>query len=197
VQQVQDGDFEAAVLTLDAVVRHLTSQPGSEKEAARASLYLGAAYLNLGQQTLAQFRFQQALQHDPSLDARPDEFPRKVTRAFDEARRLFQQKRTLERKVKRPQGKGALVVAGIGAVAAGGVALAITRERGKRRPSAEILVAPDGVAIAGLTTLRFSARGSDAEGDAISYEWAFGDGATAVEPPCPTSTKGPAPVRTA
>ena len=180
VQQVQDGDFESAVLTLDAVVRNLASRPDLEKDLARACLHLGVAYLQLGQAALARSRFQQALQHDASLELRSDEFPPKVLRAFEEARTRFREHRTLERRARRKRGKGAVMVAGAGAAAAGGVALAITRERENTPPSAEILVTPEGVALAVVTALGFTARGSDAEGDAVRYEWAFGDGNAAV-----------------
>lgn len=176
IQRVRDGDFEAAVLTLDAAARALTPLQNRSKDAAQASLHLGIAYLHLGQQTLALSRFQQALHLDPDLRVSATGFPAKVVRAFEAARKALAEKRTLEKQARRTRGKGALIVAGVGAVAAGGVALAITRERANTAPAVEMLVTPETPAIRGVTVVNFAARGTDADGDLVSYRWDFGDG---------------------
>jgi hypothetical protein len=83
---VRDGDFEAAVLKLDTVVRRLLADAARSKEAAQAYVYLGVAFLELNQELVARGKFQQALALDPQvrLDAR--EFSPQQIRVFESAR---------------------------------------------------------------------------------------------------------------
>src|SRR5687767_6805097 len=84
IRDVREGEFERAMVSLDLVIRDLTAR----KEVgllARAHLFMGAAYLGLGEAGLAQARFIQALRVDPGLQADPAEHPLRVMRAFDAA----------------------------------------------------------------------------------------------------------------
>src|SRR5687767_9801760 len=83
VRQVREGDFEQALVTLDGVTRTLTSQGGAAPELARAHLYLGVAYVGLGQDALAQAKFRRALTLDRTLTLSAEEFPPKVLRSFE------------------------------------------------------------------------------------------------------------------
>jgi hypothetical protein len=85
IRQVDEGDFEGAVTTLEPVVDRLQSKGGHD--AAQACLYLGIAELALDQRDAARARFREALGHDPSLRLGPDRFSPKVISTFEEARR--------------------------------------------------------------------------------------------------------------
>jgi hypothetical protein len=86
IRLVAEGDFDAAVVKLDAVVRRLTGDPRRSEELVRAHVHLGAAYLGLDKPASARARFRDALALNPRLQLRDDEFPRGVIRAFEAAR---------------------------------------------------------------------------------------------------------------
>lgn len=71
LRQVEEGDFEGAILTLEPVVARLA--PAGGRDAAQACLSLGIARLALG--------------HEPSLRLSPERYSPKVLAAFEEARR--------------------------------------------------------------------------------------------------------------
>lgn len=87
IQQVKDGHFDAALLTLDAVVRQLRSDPARHPELVRAFVYLGAAYVGLQQESPARENFKEALKLDKALQLDPNEFPPRVVRVFEAARK--------------------------------------------------------------------------------------------------------------
>ena len=85
IRQVEEGDFEGALVTLTPAADRLAAVGG--RDAAQACLYLGIAQLALGQVEDARARFVQALGHEPSLRLQPDRVSPKVLSAFEEARR--------------------------------------------------------------------------------------------------------------
>jgi hypothetical protein len=87
IRQVQEGDFEGAALTLDAVARRLGEDPGRAHDLAQANLYLGIAYVGLDQRPAAKDRFRRAVEADRDLRLSPDRFSPKVLILFEEARR--------------------------------------------------------------------------------------------------------------
>jgi hypothetical protein len=87
IRQVQEGDFEGAALTLDAVARRLGEDPSRTRDLAQATLYLGIAYLGLDQRPAAKDRFRRAVEADRDLRLSPDRFSPKVLTLFEEARR--------------------------------------------------------------------------------------------------------------
>lgn len=87
VLQVQSGDFEAALITLDGVVRRLAGQRGAASALARGQVYLGMAYLGLDQEPAARARFQDAWRADTGMKPSATEFPPRVLRLLEEARK--------------------------------------------------------------------------------------------------------------
>ena len=125
VRQANEGDFEGAVVTLEAVARRLSGQPGHARDHAQACLHLGIAYLALDRADEAKLRFHDALTSDPQLFLSPQRFSPKVIGAFEEVRKAMPSVKA----AKEPgKGKGpgkALLFAGLGGAAAAGVALAV------------------------------------------------------------------------
>ncbi len=83
IRQVQEGDFEGAALTLDAVARRLGEDPSRGHDLAQANLYLGIAYVGLDQRPAAKDRFRRAVEADRDLRLSPDRFSPKVLTLFE------------------------------------------------------------------------------------------------------------------
>lgn len=136
ISLLKEGDFEGAVIKLDAAVRGLETE-GAAAEVAQAYLFLGIAYLELDQETLARGKFAQALARQPLMHLDSSEFSAQVIRIFEavrqealpaeaDARRTVQEPPPPgEAAQNRPRKRSAVpyLILG-GAVAAGGVALA-------------------------------------------------------------------------
>lgn len=121
VSQVEEGDYDTALLTLDAAARRLVSDPSRSRELARAYLYLGIAYLAKGHETSARARFREALAQAGDLELEPDQFAPRVIELFEKAREDV--KTTVPPPEKKGR-KGLWIGAGVVA-AGGGVALAV------------------------------------------------------------------------
>ena len=83
---MRDGDFEGAVLELDAAVRKLEAEPAAARHRAWAYVYLGVAYLELEQEAVARGKFREALARDPALQLVPAEFSAQSIRVFEGVR---------------------------------------------------------------------------------------------------------------
>jgi hypothetical protein len=90
IQQAREGNFDAAVITLDGVARQLASQPGRAKQLAQAYTYLAVAYLGLSQEQAAKAKFLEALKADGNLDVSTREFPPRIVQFFEQARKETQ-----------------------------------------------------------------------------------------------------------
>jgi hypothetical protein len=123
VRQVQQGDYEGAVPTLETALARLEAERRPNAERARACLYLGIALVALDRREEAKERFRQALGFDGSLRLTPDRFSPKVIGVFEEARR---EKGAAETQAKKPRSKTPLILLGAGAAAAAGVAVAVS-----------------------------------------------------------------------
>jgi hypothetical protein len=128
VRQAEEGEYDAAILTLDAATRRLAGDHARAPELARAYVYLGIAYLAKGHETAARARFREALAQVRDLELEPEKFAPRVIELFEKARE--EAKATAEAKapeVPEPKGgghKGLLIGAGVVAAGAAGVAIA-------------------------------------------------------------------------
>jgi hypothetical protein len=116
LRQVREGDFEGAVVTLQAVVAQLGPN-GPPRDLSQAHLYLGIAQLALDKRDEAKARFLDALKYDPQLTLSPTAFSPKVLALFAEARE--ERARTRAPESKGSGSKVALIVGGAAAVGAG------------------------------------------------------------------------------
>lgn len=124
IRQVQEGDFETAVVTLQGATRQLAGQTTRRQELAQAHLYLGIAHVALDQPAEARTAFKAALAQNKDLRLTPDRFSPKVIAAFEEARR---EAATPSAGTASKSGRGKpLVWVAVGGAAAGAVALAAT-----------------------------------------------------------------------
>lgn len=87
IRQVEGGEFEDAVITLDAAALRLALEGRQPKELARAYAYLAIAYLQMGQERAAKAKFLQALQTDKDLKLDPKQLPPNVMQFFQDAER--------------------------------------------------------------------------------------------------------------
>jgi hypothetical protein len=117
IRQVEQGDFETAVVTLDSAIKRLDGQPGRQPLVQNALLQLGVALVALEQRDAAKARFRRALDLDPKLRLREDSFSPKVIGVFEQAR--------IEAAAAAPPKSGGggvskpLIFVGLGAAAAG------------------------------------------------------------------------------
>lgn len=121
VKQVQDGEYDAAILTLDSAVRTLSKGgAGHTNDLARAYLYLGIAYLGKGQETAAKARFRDALTQVQDLSLPAEQFAPKVIEAFEKAKEEARPKTGGSSTTPLLIGGGVLVAGGAAALALGG-----------------------------------------------------------------------------
>jgi hypothetical protein len=148
VRQVQEGDFETAVVTLQAVTRALAGQTARRLELAQAYLYLGIAHVALDQPEPANAAFKAALAQNKSLRLSEERFSPKVIAAFEAARREAETPAGAPEAGEASRGRPLLWVA-LGGAAAGAVVLA-TRDAGgvltlgSARFATPVIVCPDG-----------------------------------------------------
>jgi len=153
IRQVQEGDFETAVVTLEGAFRRLSKESPRSPALVQAAVQLGVAYVALEQRSTAKARFKDALAQEPALRLSPERHSPKVIAVFEEARR--------ERNADAPKppparkrSKAPWVIGGV-VVAGGAVALAArggaegTVEFSGARFATPVLVCPDGAS--GLT----------------------------------------------
>jgi hypothetical protein len=127
IRQVDEGDFEGAVLTLDAVVRTLGEQPEHRHDLARAHLYLAIAQLALGQAAPARTHFKEALRREPTLRLGADRNSPKVIAAFEAAREELRGEQRGEKGKTPKRGPSPAVYAVVGGAAAAVGVVLVTR----------------------------------------------------------------------
>ncbi len=138
IKQVDDGEYDAAIFTLDTAARRLAASPAMVRELSQAYLYLGIAYVGKGQEAAARARFREALGQIKDMSLSPDKYPPKVINLFEAAKEEMAKAPpalVTAQKKKGGGGKTARIVLGL-AAAGGGVALAAGRGGGGT-PSAQ------------------------------------------------------------
>lgn len=86
VRLVRSGDFEGAISPLADVIARLNPDLRRREELAKAYLYLGVAYLELGQELEARGKFRETLRNVPKTKLADTDFSAQVRRVFlDEA----------------------------------------------------------------------------------------------------------------
>lgn len=137
IHQVEEGDYDTAILTLDAAARRLATDPARSRELSQAYLYLGVAYVGKGHDAAAKAKFREAVKQLRDLTLSPDKFPPKVIDIFEAARDEVSHEPAAPAPVSVPppasvkKGGGSrkvLFFGGLGAVAAGGAALALKKK---------------------------------------------------------------------
>ena len=145
IRQVEDGDYDPAIVTLDAAARRLTGDPARARDLSQAYLYLGIAYIGKGHEAAAKAKFREAVAQIKDLTLSPDKFPPKVIDLFEAARAEARAQATPAPAAaatpapaaakKGGGGKTILIVGGLAAVG-GGVALAAGGGGGASRAAA-------------------------------------------------------------
>ncbi len=141
IRQVEEGEFDQAVLTLDAAARRLKESGASGEPLAQAHFYLAIAYLGLGLESSARERFRQAWAENRNLSVTARDYAPNVVGLYDQVRQQAEAEEAARRareaspsvratgpaqaaegkKSKKPL---ALLLVGGAAVAGGGLALA-------------------------------------------------------------------------
>jgi hypothetical protein len=121
IRQVEEGDFEGAVATLQAVTKKLAGQPARRQELAQAHLYLGIAQVALDQREPAKAAFKAALAQNKDLRLSPERFSPKVIGVFEEAR---QEAEKAAAAAPAKGGNKTLLWVGLGGAAAGAAVIA-------------------------------------------------------------------------
>jgi hypothetical protein len=160
---MREGDFEAAVLELDAAVRKIEADPAAGGHRAWAYVHLGVAYLELEQEAVARGKFREALARDRGLQLLPAEFSAQSIRVFEDVRaEAAVAAASAPVRAPRPSGpsipaarekkgsKGALVAVLVGGAAAAGAAVALGGGGGGGGSGTTTTTAPIG---GGSTTL--------------------------------------------
>ena len=86
IRQVDEGDYDAAIVTLDAASRRLAGDPGQVADLSQAYLYLGIAYVGKGHEAAAKAKFREAVRQIRDLVLSTDKYPPKVIDLFEAAR---------------------------------------------------------------------------------------------------------------
>ena len=86
MRQVDEGDYDAAIVTLDAASRRLAGDPARVGDLSQAYLYLGIAYVAKGHEAAAKAKFREAVRQIKDLVLSTDKYPPKVIDLFEAAR---------------------------------------------------------------------------------------------------------------
>jgi hypothetical protein len=154
IKLVEDGEYDAAILTLDTAARRMAQDPKRSRDLSLAYLYLGIAYIGKGHEAAARARFREALQQAGDLTLSPEKFPPKVINVFESARDEIRAVSGGPASAKPPKkgGAGKALLIGALAVGAGGAAIAAGGGGGGGSSSGGSTSAPSDT----RTTLQFS-----------------------------------------
>lgn len=94
IQLVEDGEYDAAIVVLDAATRRLAAAGGPSRALGEGFLYLGVAYLAKGHEITARARFREALGQVHDLRLSAEKFAPKVMEVFEAARQEAERTRS-------------------------------------------------------------------------------------------------------
>ncbi len=123
IRQVDDGEYDAAILTLDNAARRLAKDPARAQDLPQAYIYLGIAYVGKGREAAAKAQFREALARINDLSLSAEKFPPKIVDLFEAAKAEARAGAGAPPPKKGGGSKG-LLIGGAVAAAAAGVALA-------------------------------------------------------------------------
>jgi tetratricopeptide (TPR) repeat protein len=86
IRQVDEGDYDAAIVTLDAAARRLAVDKTKVRDLSQAYLYLGIAYVGKGHEAAAKAKFREAVGQIKDLSLSADRYPPKVIDLFEAAK---------------------------------------------------------------------------------------------------------------
>jgi hypothetical protein len=87
IRQIEDGDIDSGIVTLDIASRRLVGDPAKVRDLTQAYLYLGIGYIAKGQEDLAKARFRAAVAQSRDMTLSRDQYPPKVIELFEAAKR--------------------------------------------------------------------------------------------------------------
>jgi hypothetical protein len=139
IREAEDGDYDSALLTLDAAANRLAREGGRTADLTQAYVYSGIAYVAKNLLTAAQARFRDALTQSPDLRLSPGAFPPRVVELFEQARQELARSASGAKPTaaapapaaapekKAGGSRKALIFVGVGAAVAGGVGIALSQ----------------------------------------------------------------------
>jgi hypothetical protein len=87
IRQVQEGDIEAAAVTLSRAAEELIESGSQDAELARTLAYLALVHQGLGEADVARADMVEAVRHDPALQLDPSQFPPRLLQLLAEVRK--------------------------------------------------------------------------------------------------------------
>jgi tetratricopeptide (TPR) repeat protein len=137
ISQVENGDYDQAIFTLDTACRRLAADPERKGDLSQAYLYLGIAYFGKGHEAAAKAKFREAVLQFRGLSLSAEQYPPKIIDLFEAARaevtttgpaaptEVAEPEASAEpAETKKGGSKMPLVLIGVGGAAVAGVALA-------------------------------------------------------------------------
>jgi hypothetical protein len=123
IHQLEDGDYDAAIFTLDAAAQRLSASGALGPDLAQAYLHLGIGYVAKGAEVTARAKFREALKQASGLNLSPENYPPKVIEVFEAARQESESQAAAvpaaEPHHRGGAGKALLIVGGVAAAGAG------------------------------------------------------------------------------
>ena len=128
IKAVEDGEYDVAIVVLDAATRRLAANP-KDPDLPLAYLHLGIAYLGKGSEAAAKAKFREAIKQIRGLTLSAEKYPPNVINVFEAARdEVSRETKSAPPPAAKPKstgeskggkGKTLLIVGGLAAVGAG------------------------------------------------------------------------------
>ena len=125
MRQVEEGDFEGAVASLEAAIPRLRGDPARVRLLVQADIQLAVAHTALDHTAEAVQAFSEALTLDPNLRLDPQRFSPKVLRALETAREQAARRAAGPVERKSSSGRKAAIIGGVAVVAGTATVLAL------------------------------------------------------------------------